>query len=354
MIYNQDEKKYEAAVSVVIVNWNGKDFLRSCLESLNNQTFKDFEVIVVDNGSEDGSLEMLESDFPDVKSIGLGKNSGFCYANNLGIRKARGKYVALLNNDTKADKLWLESLVRFLDSRPEYSFASSKMICMNEPDKIDRIADSFASCGFMFGLGSGLGKEKYYKESFEIFGVCGGAAFFRNEVFEKVGAFDERYFAYLEDLDLNWRMQHAGLKGVYVPDAVVYHFGGGTSSGINNPWVIRKTVRNLWFTLSKNIPLVTGFRIAPKIILYHLYWMIKFGCVWQYILGWLSYVVQEPRFYPDRFKILRNSVLSNKKIKVLLDKQDNIVFNYLEACSVETSGKTLGKFWRWMFGICKQ
>jgi len=354
MINNCKEKNIETTVSIVIVNWNGKDFLRSCLKSLNNQVFKDFEVIIVDNGSTDGSLEMLESSFSEVKLIKLGKNTGFCYANNVGIEKATGKYIALLNNDTETDKCWLESLVRFFEKFPEYSFASSKMICMNEPDKIDRIADSFSSCGFMFGIGSGLDSKKYYTEGSEIFGVCGGAAFFRNEVFEKVGMFDERYFAYLEDLDLNWRMQHAGLKGVYIPEAIVYHFGGGTSNGLKNPWVIRRTVRNLWFTFSKNLPLITAFKIAPKIFLYHLYWMIKFRCVWQYILGWLSYIIQEPRFYPDRFKILKNSVLKNKDIKLLLEKQDKFVFEYLEACSLENSGKKLGKFWRWMFGMSEK
>ncbi len=336
-------------VSVIIVNWNGRELLRPCLVSLAEQSYADFEVIVVDNGSTDGSVTMLHEEFPDVNVIELATNTGFCHANNVGIKVARGAYVALLNNDTKVDPGWLFALTSALADKPCYSFASSRMISMKNPGKIDRVADSFTSAGFMFGLGSGEDEKGSYEAPFEIFGVCGGAAFFRREVFHTVGLFDERFFAYLEDLDLNWRMAHAGLKGIYIPAAVVFHLGGGTSQGMHNPRVIRRTIRNLWFTMVKNIPIAVGFRMAPRVIAYHIYWALKFRCVGQYVLAWLSYVVQEPRMYRDRFRILGDSVLAAKDIREMLVREDRRVFAYLDRRARASRGRGLGWFWRWMF-----
>jgi GT2 family glycosyltransferase len=336
-------------VSVVIVNWNGKELLRACLESLRQQTLSDVEIIVVDNGSDDGSQAMLEEEFPHVTLYALERNTGFCHANNVGIRTAQGSYIALLNNDTVAAPNWLETLVAALEQRPGYSFASSCMLQMDDPARIDRVADSFCSCGFMFGLGNGERAAEVYREPFEIFGVCGGAAFFRREVFETIGLLDERYFAYLEDLDLNWRMAHAGLKGVYVPEAVVHHVGGGTSAGQRNPWVLRRTVRNVWLTMSKNVPFRVGWWMAPRIVLYHLYWMLKFRCVWSYVVGWCIYVVQEPRVYRDRMRILGGSKLSARQTRELLAREDRRVFEYLDRCARTHRGRPLGRFWRWMF-----
>ena len=336
-------------VTVIIVNWNKKNLLNNCLTSLENQMFKDFDILVVDNGSTDGSIQLLRENYPTVNLIELGKNTGFCHANNIGIQNAKSEYIALLNNDTEVDKNWLNELVEVLDKNEKYSFASSKMICLNDKSKIDRVADSFTTCCFMFGLGAGDDAENEYTKPFEILGVCGGAAFFRKKVFDKIGGFDERYFAYLEDLDLNLRMLHAGFKGIYVPTAKVYHLGGGTSDGMRNPMVIRNTVRNLWFTLSKNIPISVGFKIAPRVLIYHFYWMIKFKCFWRYVFAWLGYVVQEPRVYPDRFRIMRGSVLSSKDFYQILLREDTRVFDYLNRQSLKTTGKEMGKFWRWLF-----
>jgi len=123
-------------ISVIIVNWNRKELLNACLDSLVAQSFKNFEIIVVDNGSTDGSNEMIREKFRQVRLIELGKNTGFCYANNVGIKESKSKYIALLNNDTEVEADWLSELVETLDSNSKYSFASSKMICMNDKTKI--------------------------------------------------------------------------------------------------------------------------------------------------------------------------------------------------------------------------
>jgi GT2 family glycosyltransferase len=336
-------------VSVIIANWNGRELLRACLDSLTRQTLSDIEVLVVDNGSTDSSQDMVKAEFPGAILIALERNTGFCHANNVGIKAAQGEYIALLNNDTLVAPNWLEKLVDTLSARPAYSFASSCMLMMSDPGRIDRVADSFCSCGFMFGLGSGERAVEVYREPFEVFGVCGGAAFFRREVFDAVGLLDERYFAYLEDLDFSWRMAHAGLKGIYVPDALVHHVGGGTSAGQKNPWVLRRTVRNLWLTMSKNVPFLVGWWMAPRIVLYHLYWALRSRCVWSYIAGWLTYVVQEPRVYGDRMRILRSSKLSSREVKGLLIREDQRVFEYLNRCAIASRGEPLGRFWCWMF-----
>jgi GT2 family glycosyltransferase len=144
-------------------------------------------------------------------------------------------------------------------------------------------------------------------------------------------------------------MAHAGLKGIYVPGAVVHHVGGGTSAGQKNPWVLRRTVRNLWLTMSKNVPFWVGWWMAPRIVLYHFYWMLKFRCVWSYVVGWCTYVAQEPRVYGDRMRILRNSKLSRQQTRELLTREDQRVFAYLNRCAIAARGKPLGRFWRWMF-----
>lgn len=242
-------------VTIIIPNWNGKHFLKTSLNSLKGQTFKDFEIIVVDNGSTDGSIEFLQDNYPEVRIIRFSENRGFSAAVNAGIKEAKGEYIALLNNDAEVDPKWLEELVYALERYPEVGFCASKMVNYFNRSIIDTAGDGFSRYGIAFKRGSGKPDGPEYNKEEYVFGACGGAAIYRREVFDKIGLFDEDFFAYLEDVDLSFRAQLRGFKCLYVPTAIVYHMMGGTSGG--KSYSVKRMagkVANKLFVLIKDMP----------------------------------------------------------------------------------------------------
>ncbi|MCP3676917.1 MAG: glycosyltransferase family 2 protein, partial [Deltaproteobacteria bacterium] len=195
------DKELEASgVTVVIPNWNGKHFLKTCLDSLKNQTYTNHTIIVVDNGSTDGSVEFLDEFYPHVEVVRFPENRGFSAAVNGGIKRARGTYIALLNNDTEVDSRWLEELVKALERQPEVGFCASKMLNYYKRTIIDTIGDGFSRYGIAFKRGTRKKDAPRYKREEYLFGACAGASIYRKELFEDVGLFDEDFFAYLEDI----------------------------------------------------------------------------------------------------------------------------------------------------------
>ena len=159
-------------ISVVVLNWNGKHFLRECFDSLRSQTFKDFETILVDNGSTDSSPDYVRQEFPEVRVIALNHNAGFAEGTNVGIRASTGEYVALLNNDTKAHPRWLESLKRTLDTHPEIGFCASKIVLYDRPDIIDSAGDLFFTCGVGENRGRWEADRGQFVQWQPVFGAC--------------------------------------------------------------------------------------------------------------------------------------------------------------------------------------
>ncbi|GAW31246.1 glycosyltransferase family 2 protein [Carboxydocella sp. JDF658] len=266
-------------VTIVIPNWNGGKFLRQCLSSLVNQTFTDFETILVDNGSTDDSVLITKKEFPWVQIICLDKNYGFAYAVNRGIENARGEYIALLNNDTFVDQDWLKELVNALDIDPEVSFCSCKMLQFGNKAVIDSVCDVYTLSGQAVKLGYGLRDCGQYDSLKEVFGACAGAAIYRKEFFDKVGLFDESFFCYYEDVDLNLRAAAKGLKCVFVPKAVVYHIGSATTGGRYNKFNLYYTGRNYVLTLKKNLPKSLLLILVPLIFLSNIVLVIKFAFI---------------------------------------------------------------------------
>lgn len=252
-------------VSVVIPNRDGRHFLGPCLDALRRQTRRPDEIIVVDNGSTDGSLELLRAEYPEVVVLELGRNTGFSYPVNRGIEAAAGDYVALLNNDTECDPRWIEELVQALDANPDVGFCASKMLYHHERRLIDTAGDGFTRAGFGYKRGWLHRDEGQYDQPERLFGACAGAAMYRKRLFEEVGLFDEDFFAYHEDSDLSFRAQLAGYACLYVPTAVVYHHGGATSKRIGRNFSVRLSQRNMVYVLVKNLPgalwLRYGFRL---------------------------------------------------------------------------------------------
>ena len=199
-------------VSIVIPNYNGKHFLEDCLRSVFAQDIEDQEVIVVDNGSTDGSLEYLNA-YPGVRTIAMDKNYGFCGAVNAGIKAAKSDYVILLNNDTEVDKNFAKELLNAIRADEKIFSCSSKMVQFHDRTRMDDAGDYYCALGWAFGRGKG-GLVENYDEPVDIFAACAGAAIYRKKMLESLGCFDEDHFAYLEDIDLGYRARIQGYRNV--------------------------------------------------------------------------------------------------------------------------------------------
>lgn len=234
--------------SVVIPTWNGAALLRTALLSLRRQTYRDFQVVVVDNGSRDRTREMLADEFPDVVCVPLPENCGFAAAVNRGIGVAKGEYVALLNNDAEAEPGWLGALVAVLDRRPDVGSVASKMLDAGRPGIIDAAGDTMSL--FAWNAGHGEPDGPKFARGREILSACAGAAAYRRTLFDAVGMFDEAYFAWFEDVDLGIRAQLAGFRCWYEPDAIVRHHGSATLGRMSDTktyFTVRNTLK-LFFT----------------------------------------------------------------------------------------------------------
>lgn len=238
-------------VTVIIPNYNGLKFMEPCFEALDRQTTDDYQVLVVDNGSTDGSVEWLKE--REIPSIFLDKNTGFCGAVNIGLKAAETPYVILLNNDTEVCEDFVAQMIRAIEKSPSIFSVSCKMIQLYQKDLMDDAGDMYTVLGWAYQRGVGQSAAGYNKER-EIFSACAAAAIYRREVFETIGYFDEMHFAYLEDIDVGYRAKIAGYHNRYCPDAVVYHAGSGTSGSKYNSFKVKLAARNNIYLNYKNMP----------------------------------------------------------------------------------------------------
>lgn len=261
---------YCMKTTVVIPNYNGIDYLRDCLESLKECSYEDFKVIVVDNGSTDGSADMVRESFPEYTLIELTSNTGFAYAVNRGIEAADTEYVLLLNNDTKVRQHFVSNLEKALDSDERIFSASARMLSMADPDIMDGAGDYYCALGWAYAYAKGRPASKADKAR-RIFSSCAGAAIYRKSILDEIGYFDEAHFAYLEDVDIGYRARIKGYINVYEPTAEVLHAGSGYSGSRYNEFKVKLSSRNSTYLICKNMPilqqlvnlpfLMTGFGI---------------------------------------------------------------------------------------------
>ena len=212
---------------MVVVNWNRKELLRSCLQSLGRQTDATFETIVVDNGSTDGSADLAEREF-GLRVIRNPENRGFCAANNQGLAAAQGEFIALLNNDAEAEPGWLAALRQACASHADVGMAASKVLVWEDPQRIDKAGHLIFPDGQNRGRGIGALDEGQFDREEEVLWPDGCAAMYRREMLDRIGGFDEDFFAYGDDAELGLRARIAGWKCVYTPRAVVRHHRGST------------------------------------------------------------------------------------------------------------------------------
>ena len=220
---HKNSKKTRLKVSIVIVNWNGRKYLEKCLSSAYAQTYQNFEIVFVDNGSSDGSVAFVAQSFPETNIIENKENLGFAEGNNVGIRASNGEYLATLNNDTEVDQRWLEELVKAAEQDKCIGSCASKMVRYDDCSIIDSTGIRLYSTGAVEDRGGGERDNGRYDKVEEVFGACAGAALYRMKMLDDIGLFPCHYFASYEDVDLAWRAKYAGWKCLYVPQAVVYH-----------------------------------------------------------------------------------------------------------------------------------
>jgi len=250
-------------VSVVIVNYNGKKFLNECIGSLYAQSYPDFEILVVDNASVDGSIEFLKAEFPGVRIIRNQVNLGFAGGMNSGILNARGPFILALNNDTRMDRDCIMRLVEVMVHDRSIGMCAVKLLFYDQ--RINSTGICISRSGAAWDRGMFEVDTGQFETSEEVFGPSAAAALYRKEMFNDIGLFDEDFFLYLEDVDIAFRGQLAGWKCIYIPGAVVYHYHGGTA-GFQSDLTVYYGNRNiLWFPF-KNYPLSLLLSSLPWII----------------------------------------------------------------------------------------
>lgn len=256
--------------TVIIVNWNSWDYLFPCIEAVNQQTFQDFQLIVVDNGSSDQTSASLLEKYPRVTFIQNYENVGFAAANNQAIQLAKEcEWIVLLNPDTLPKGTWLENLHKAAVAYPDYSFFGSRLVMADTPDKLDGTGDVYHMSGLTWRSGHGLAAASAGDKVREIFSPCAAAAMYKREDLLAVGGFDEDFFCYNEDVDLGFRLRLAGHRALSVPESLVLHHGSATTS-VRSDFAVYHGHRNLVWTWFKDMPMVLLWLFLPAHVLYNI------------------------------------------------------------------------------------
>lgn len=307
----------------IVPNWNGERFLKNCLDSLSQQT-EATEIVVVDNGSRDNSVDFIKTHYPGVKLIGLEKNYGFAGGVNAGIAytlEQGADYIALFNNDAVADKDWLKNLIKTARNSKETGIVTGKILSFEE-GIIDSTGDLYSIWGTPFPRGRGEKDRSQYDSDGqrEVLAASGGASLYRAEMLRDVGLFDQKFFAYYEDVDISFRAQLAGWKVLYEPRAIVWHHIGGTSAGLGD-FRLYHMYKNFLFLFIKNMPgrylLFYGWRVFGVFGFKMLQLMkkLKFGLM---IKIMFVVTINLPRIVFQRDYIQKNRRVSSKYIDSLL------------------------------------
>ena len=326
-------------VSVVIPNWNGKEYLKPCITSLINQSYSNVEIIIVDNASSDGSVEYLHEHFPEVKVIRHSQNLGFGAANNAGIKLARGNYIMMLNNDTRLEPTCIYELKKSIEKDEKYGACASRILLANENNLLDVAGIVVCLDGLAIGRGRLESSDKFNEEE-EVFFASDCACLYKKEMLDDIGLtheiYDEDFFAYADETDMGWRAQLAGWSCIYNPKAVVYHLHSASSSSYssfkaflverNRIWVVIKSfpvhliILGIFYTILRYyyqaVGALTGKGAAGKFTKE----ASKFQLICVLLKANFSAFLGLPKMLKKRREIMRKKKISNKEISVLLKK----------------------------------
>ena len=304
---------------MVIPNYNGVAWLPGCLQALADQEYTEFETIVVDNGSTDGSGALLRGHHPRVRLIALERNHGFAGAVNVGIGASRGEYVALLNTDTVARPSWLGALVRALDGRPpDVGAVAPKMLRMDDPETVDDAGDALSWTGAAQKTGRGEPAAQFVSAR-EIFAASAGASLYRRSFLEEMGGFDEAFFAYLEDVDLSLRGRLCGYRFVLEPVAEVLHKGYGSS--IPRGLYVRLVTRNRLMLFAKSVPLSLLFKNMGRLLYGQVYFFVVYHRPFDSLAGYAGFLRLIPHVVRERRKLKGRLRVSSAELQSLLDTE---------------------------------
>jgi hypothetical protein len=254
-----------ARAAVIVVNWNGRQYLERCLAAVFVQPLAQVQVILVDNGSTDDSCAWVAAHFPQVRIIALPRNTGFAVANNIGIRAATAPYVILLNNDTEVQPGWLEALIEPAERDRSIGMCAARVLQADRPELIDSIGLRVDALGFAWQIGRGQ-PAAAFPNPIDVFGPSGAAALYRGAMLDQIGLLDEDFESYYEDVDLAWRAHRAGWRCRYVPQATVLHVHSATSRRQPDR-KIYLLARNRWWTIVKNYPAPRLWLLLPFIVI---------------------------------------------------------------------------------------
>jgi len=316
--------------TVLIINWNSWDILSQCLEKLENQTFQNFNVILIDNASDQSIPDNLLSRHPNVTFIQNQSNLGFAAANNQAIALlGESEWVALLNPDAFPEPDWLQRLIGAAEENPNYSMFASRQIMDGDCHLLDGDGDTYHISGLVWREGHGKHKDKAANELREIFSPCAAAALYRRDALISAGGFDEDFFCYVEDVDLGFRLRLLGHRCLLVPNAVVHHIGSATTGGRHGDFSVYHGHRNLVWTFVKNMPVALFWLLLPLHILLNfitIIWFIAHGQGGLILRAKRDAIKGLPQAWAKRKKIQANRVATIRDIWQVLDKRLITVF----------------------------
>ncbi len=336
-------------ISVVIPNHNGASHLEGCLSSLQRQTYPRVEVVIVDNASSDGSVDVVARMAPQAHVLRQDRNLGFAGGVNAGAHASHGDWIAVLNNDTEAAPGWLSECMRAAERRPEADFLACRILYLKEGDRVYSAGDCFLRAGIGYRRGQELRDRPEYAMETEIFAASGCAALYRTSVWREAGGYDERFFAYLEDVDLALRLQSRGRRGWYVPEAVVYHLGAATSGGEFSRLAVRLRTRNALLLLCRNLPARLLWRGSPRILAAQLTWLIRailHGRAWSYLRGLAGVAPLLPGALRDRRRLEQLRSVSGEALWQAIRRSEELARTDFEAPARGSS-----TFLRWYFRL---
>jgi GT2 family glycosyltransferase len=298
--------------TVVIPNWNGIQSLEDCLDSLIAQSIK-INIIVVENGSRDGSLELLRKKYPFIELVVHNKNLGFAAGVNSGIEKAiekGSKYVALFNNDAVADMQWIQGLISCLDTNSSIGIATGKLTSI-DGKHLDSTGDLYTNWGLPYPRGRGEEVGSQYDNDTFVFSASGGASLYRVSMLNEIGLFDKNFFAYYEDVDISFRAQLAGWKVAYVPTSIAYHQIGATSGKIKG-FTTYQAMKNLPWLYWKNVPTKYLFSVGIR---FSLAYFAFFFSALQRVQAWSAFrgLFVSLIYLPKKI-VQRHDIQSNRKV----------------------------------------
>jgi GT2 family glycosyltransferase len=309
-------------VSIIVVTWNGRHLLEECLSAVEAQQDVTFETIVVDNGSDDGTADFVRERFPRVRAIPLQRNLGFAGGNNAGAAAARGRYVAFLNNDTVVEPGWLSALRAGIDEAAGFALATSRIVYMHDPSRIDSAGDSVLRWGGAFKRHHGASAH-VANQSEEVFAVCGAACLMPRALFDELGGFDEDFFASHEDVDLSYRAQLRGYRCRYVAGAVVRHHGSATLGRVSR-FAVFHGQRNVEWMYFKNTPRSVLLRSLPGHVMYNVAAAVHFarlGLFGTFVRAKIAALAGMPRVVRKRAAVQRTRRVAASVIWARLERR---------------------------------